>query len=426
MMPDVFPGGERRRRRDRLFALEAEADAGVWQERRKAVRALLSRPLLLASRDEGVFFLVRKHRDWIRTWFAQHPDWQLVIDGEAARLVKRPARVHDGTRPCRERKSGQPLRRRTYVVLCLALAHLVRADRQETLARLSESILSMAAADERFHQAGIKLSLDQQETRRDFVQALRLLQDWGVLERVQGEEDRYVQDAATDVLYNVNRPVLARLLAASRPPSLVVTTNFANRLSALDESAAFASDSSVRNKQLRVRLFRQLLDDPVLYYDELSEEERTYLDRQRGSILPEIEKATGLAREVRSEGIAMTDVSGDLTDIGLPEEGTEGHLALLLATFLAGRLRESAAVTLSFDALVARTAALIREHHHRWRKDVRESGQDRALTHLVVERLCALGLARRDGDLVRPLPAIGRYALREPATRPRNGEPLFE
>jgi uncharacterized protein (TIGR02678 family) len=87
-----------------------------------------------------------------------------------------------------------------------------------------------------------------------------------------------------------------------------------------------------------LRLFRQLLDDPVLYYEELTDGEREYLDRQRGSILKEIETATGLVREVRAEGIAMTDPTGTLSDYGLPEEGTDGHLTLLLATFLAGRL----------------------------------------------------------------------------------------
>ena len=48
-----------------------------------------------------------------------------------------------------------------------------------------------------------------------------------------------------------------------------------------------------------------------------------------------------------------------------------------------------------------------------WRKDVRDPGQDRALSRMVIERLCALGLARREGDLLFPLPAIGRYGLRE-------------
>jgi len=63
------------------------------------------------------------------------------------------------------------------------------------------------------------------------------------------------------------------------------------------------------------------------------------------------------------------------------------------------------------DALVARTQDFIAGHYKHWRKDVRDPGQDRALTGMVIERLCALGLARREGDFLLPLPAIGRYGL---------------
>ena len=234
-----------------------------------------------------------------------------------------------------------------------------------------------------------------------------------LFKRLQGEEERFIKDADVDVLYNVHRPVLARLLAANRPPSLVKVQGFPERLRALTEDDITANSDEVLHRRLRVRLFRQLLDDPVLYYEELTEPEREYLAGQRGSILSEIETATGLVREVRAEGIAMTDPSGSLTDYGLPEEGTDGHLTLLLATFLAGRLRESAGASVACDALVARTQDFIAGHYKHWRKDVRDPGQDRVLSRMVIERLCALGLARREGDQLFPLPAIARYGLRE-------------
>ena len=69
--------------------------------------------------------------------------------------------------------------------------------------------------------------------------------------------------------------------------------------------------------------------------------------------------------------------------------------------------------SIAIDALVARTRDFIAQHHKHWRKDVREPGRDRSLTRMVVERLCALGLAHREGDYVFPLPAIGRYGLRD-------------
>jgi uncharacterized protein (TIGR02678 family) len=403
-----------RRRRERLAELESSVGAQERDERQNAVRALLSQPLLSPDGQTGESFtLVQKHREWLRPWFAHHVGWQLMLDSEAARLIKRPARLDDATRPCREPSSDFPLSRRAYVILCLALASLIRADRQTTLVRLRDSIIGLVRAEPRFDAAGVRVELEHQEARRDFVHAIRLLLKWRVLERKQGEEERFIKDAEADALYNVHRPVLARLLAASRPPSLVKTSDFRERVRALAEDDITATSDEARYRRLRLRLFRQLLDDPVLYFDELSVEEREYWDRQRGSIIPEIEMATGLVREVRAEGVAMTDPTGKLTDYGLPEEGTDGHITLLLATYLAGRLRDVPGVSVGFDTLVAQSKDFIAIHEKHWRKDVREVGQERALTRMVVERLSALGLLRQVGNLLYPLPAIGRYGLRE-------------
>jgi hypothetical protein len=41
---------------------------------------------------------------------------------------------------------------------------------------------------------------------------------------------------------------------------------------------------------------------------------------------------------------------------------------------------------------------------------------------MVIERLRALGLVRLEGDLIFPLPAIGRYGLREQ----NSGQPSHE
>lgn len=66
----------------------------------------------------------------------------------------------------------------------------------------------------------------------------------------------------------------------------------------------------------------------------------------------------------------MTDATGTLSDYGLPEEGTDGHLTLLLATFLAGRLRTAPGASVAFDTLLMRTQYFIALHHKHWRKDV--------------------------------------------------------
>ena len=63
-----------------------------------------------------------------------------------ARLFKQAATPHDATHPARDVRSRQPFGRRRYVLTCLALATLERADAQITLGRLAEQVV-LGAAD---------------------------------------------------------------------------------------------------------------------------------------------------------------------------------------------------------------------------------------------------------------------------------------
>jgi len=191
--------------------------------------------------------------------------------------------------------------------------------------------------------------------------------------------------------------------------------DFESRLEALTEDSGRPDTIESQNRAIRAWLVRRLIDDPVLYYQTLSAENRAYLDRQRGHLIPELTAATGLEAEVRAEGIALADADGDCTDIGLPEEGTEGHLTLLLATWFAGKLREtreSAPGLTTIEAVRQQTARLIRKHRHHWRKEVTQKGAEIWLTQLVLSRLAGLGLIECQSAGVIPLPAVGRYALR--------------
>ncbi len=406
-----------RRRRERLTELERDVDPAVRDERRQALRALLARPLLAGNDPARV--LVRRQQEWLGLWFSHHAGWELSIDAEACRLVKRPAHTRDGTRPCYDPSSkNTPLGRRAYVFLCLVLGILLREGRQLTLKNIAERLGGIGRADSVFTDHGVPLDLDRREVRRDLVRALRVLLDWRVLSRVDGSEDAYIVTEATDVLYNVNRAILSRLLAARQPPSLAGAEDIETRLEMMWRGSAAADQSEDwRIREIRFGIFRRLLDDPVLYYRHLDDDERAYLERQRTFILREIEQATGLVAEVRAEGIAMVDLTGDLTDYGLPRAGTGGHLTLLLATSLAERLRSGDPAPVPESELQAETRRHIEEHPG-WRKDVRNPGSEVVLVREVIVRLCALGLARRvdaPDPALEPLPAIARFGLREPA-----------
>ena len=376
-------------------------------QRRAALRALLARPLLAADTDGEALVLVRRHLTELRDWLNRETGWRLVADSETARLFKTATTLSDASHPARGHNK-EPFGRRRYVTLCLALSALARADAQTTLGSLADDVLT-AAAEPELATAGFTLTLDNRADRSDLVAVVRLLLGWGVLNRVAGDEDAFLS-AGTDVLYDVRRPVLGVLLSGLRGPSTVTAGTFPGRLAELTAEPVAESDE-LRNQALRRRLTRRLLDDPVVYYDELDEDERGYLLSQRHAITRRIAEATGLIAEMRAEGIAMVDPEDELTDVRMPEQRTDGHVTLLVAEYLS---RREQATLDELHAFVRQAAA---EHKGFWRKGVTEPGAETELLATALEKLTALRLVTVDRPHVRSRPAIARFALDEPTIR---------
>jgi uncharacterized protein (TIGR02678 family) len=376
-------------------------------QRRTALRALLAKPLLVAGADSEMLVLVRRHLAALREWLSRETGWRLVADSGTARLFKTTPALSDASHPARGH-SKEPFGRRRYVTLCLALSALARADAQTTLGSLADDVLT-AAAEPELAATGFALTLDSRADRSDLVAVVRLLLAWGVLSRVAGDEDAYLS-AGTDVLYDVRRPVLGVLLSGTRGPSTVTAATFGERLAELTAEPVAESDE-LRNQALRRRLTRRLLEDPVVYYDELEENELTYLLSQRHAITRRIAEATGLLPEMRAEGIAMVDPEDELTDVRMPEQRTDGHVTLLVAEYLAHRQQAG------LDELRAFVRQAAAEHATYWRKGVTEPGAEAELLAIALDKLSALRLAEVGGPVVRSRPAIARFALDEPTVR---------
>lgn len=408
-----------------------------------ALRALLMTPLMTPAHAE--FAAVRRHAEALREWFVREAGWPLHIERDAARLYKRPADVSDATR-------GLPgYERRRYVLLCLACAVLERADPQITLRLLGDRLLALAA-DPALAALGFSFTLQAQHERRELVAVCRTLLELGVLHRVAGDEEGFVHggnegsDSLHDALYDVQRRVLAGVLAASRGPSTWpaddAPATLEARLAALVAEPVPDSDEG-RRTALRHHLTRRLLDDPVVYLDRLDADQRAYFMNQRGTMATRLCDATGLVAEQRAEGLALADEDGGLTDVAMPAEGTEAHVTLLVAEFLSrrspgrpnvasapvgggeGNLSEPRALLTartnsrtSTDEVAAFIAGARQRFGKFWRKSAREAGSEHELAAIALERLQRLQLLERDGTEVRPLPALARFAVGEAELRP--------
>ncbi|MHB1065330.1 MAG: TIGR02678 family protein [Georgenia sp.] len=400
-------------------ALESREAEG----RTRALRALLVRPVLRAQTDGELFRLARRHADALRAWFDRETGWRLVVESQIVRLLT--AHVPHGPtataiaerHPARGRKGDPPFTRRRYVLLCLALAVLERSDPQVSLGRLAEDIVLAA------RQPGldaVAFTLTGREERSDLVAAIRLLLTYGVLVRVAGDEESYVS-AGGDALYDVDRRVLATMLSTDHSPGLVDARLPSDPTIDQIEAAlhepppAYTEEESTR--RLRHAVTRRLLCDPVVYYDELPDDERAYLVGQRVQLTNRLNEATGLVPEMRAEGIALVDPDDHLTDVRMPEQGTDGHATLLLAEQLATSGPADIAV------LRRRVRGLAREHAAYWRRTAQEPGAENAIVADALDRLVGLGLVRvtgaGSGVVVHPLPALRRFAVAAPTITTR-------
>lgn len=396
-------------------------DLGLQQQRFQreefcaCIRALLMTPLMSPTHDD--FAAVRRQAEALREWFSRETGWILQVEREGARLYKRPGNLADAMR-------GLPgYDRRRYVLLCLACAVLERADPQITLRLLGERLLELAAEP----ALDFTFTLEAQHERRELVSVCRTLLGLGVLHRVAGDEETFVQAGGdqADALYDVQRRMLAGMLAAVRGPSTwtpeeAPVTLEARLRAMVDEHVADSEEG--RRTALRHQLARRLLDDPVVYVETLDAEARAYFLNQRGTMAARLCDAAGLVAEQRAEGLALVDEGGLLTDVAMPAEGTDAHVTLLVAERLAAGQRQRRKD--GADAIVMRENDIAdflheaKEKYGRfWRKSAREPGAERELAAIAIDRLEKLQLAVRKAGALHPLPALARFALGEAEIR---------
>ncbi|EME63680.1 TIGR02678 family protein [Amycolatopsis decaplanina] len=389
------------------------------EEVARGIRALLATPLIGERGSPETFDLIRRRREPIRQWFDYYCGWTLTVEPRLgyARLVKVRAAA-DPTRPARRLRSGRAaFDRRRYVLLCVVAAELLTVP-VTTIGLLAGRVAQASAADD------LVTTFDGavRAERLAFVDVLRLLESYGVLRTADGDPESFVDDTTAKVLFRIDATLLLRMLAAPVGPSQLavpaddVALRFEELLKAVSheqryglssgrhEDTPSASDVQ-RNLWLRHTVFRRLVDDPVLYFAELTVEERAYLGSPTGrQLLRRAAEQGGFVLEERAEGVLLVDVDGLATDERFPDDGSNAKVAALLLLDALDKPRTT-------DYLQKATAKLLKRFP-RWAKTYRGKDGVRRLTVDALAVLTGFGLVRTEAELVRPLPAAARYTDR--------------
>ena len=375
-MPDEAP--------DSRMVMQAAPQDEIALDLRTAARHLVGHPMVTAETEPETFRLIRRHESQLARWFTQRFGYRLDVGADTARLFKsstvasrRP--LHTAT------ANGRPFSQREYTMLALALAALAAGPEVISLRDLIGAIRSAAA------EAGVSLSKEAPD-RRALVTALRWLIGCGAATEMHAHVDSYASDAEADAVLRV-RPDRVALVAL---PTLTGAETLPQLL-----------DRSESRRATRAWMRSLLLEEPVLYRQDLTDDEWSQLRRRLGEESGIFNEMFGMVIEARAEGLAAIDPDGGLTDSRFPTAGTVGQAALLLIDRLVADdhnpVERAAAVEIIAELAQAhrvksRHWAQIAEHPERLTAEVLELLQDHRLALATEERF----------EL---LPAAWRYAV---------------
>ncbi|WP_043807416.1 TIGR02678 family protein [Rhodococcus triatomae] len=288
----------------------------------RAARVILANHLVTTSYPDPLALpLLRRWATELRDDLLELFGYRLEVTETTARLFTAADRL-DPTAPATA--GDRPFDRRRYAYLALALAALGRAGNQITLSELADHVAAEAT-----QVPAVDLSPERFTDRSALVDAIGWLTTRGAIRLADGDASGWASDPdAGEALYDIDRSVV---IALFRPPrALQHLTSVRGLLTVADEAG------TTRETARRVR--RALVQHPVVYADDLDDDERLQLALPRTAA--DVALLTGLVVERRAEGIALIDQSGRLSDIRFPGTGTIAQVALLLAGEIADRVQD--------------------------------------------------------------------------------------
>lgn len=390
------------------------------EERREAVRALLSAPIL--GSEHPAFPLVRRHEQALVRHFSEFLGYRLELAPGFARLFKRPTaaglrrtlRIEPGSVSGRARAKDEwpALDRRRAVLLLLTIAALERLRQQTVIGELADRVADAGGRCE----PPIPVDFERRSERLAFADALDLLCQWGVLVLTDGSRHSFAraEQGSDEALLTIDR---RRLASLQRDPFRLLEARGLDDL--LDDRGDYAPTAEGENRRVRHRLARVLVEDPVLYLDRLSGEERAYFQSSRAYLEATVGEWTGLQPERRREGTACVERGRGLTDVAFPAASSAKQAALLLCEPLCRRAGTGVGV-IPREELRREARRLVASHGAGWNRSAADPAEVDALLDEALAVLVALDLVEPVDDGVRPLPLAARY--REARVSPRAGE----
>lgn len=241
-----------------------DAEVGDLQ---RAARTLLVHGLVTASRpNERAYRNVRRYAEPLEAALSELAGYRIAVTPTAVRLVRRLDRL--AATPVFHTPSGRPFDPTRYALVALTLAALERSGSQTTLTDLARRIRRAAE-----RTPGLVFDPDIHASRLALGHAVRVLEVLGALSLTDGSREAWEQGQDdAEALYDIDR-----LLCRQVFPLACGLRQEASAVFLHADPEDVGRDP--QRRQRRQRLARRLLEEPVVYFDDLVDPGRRLSDR---------------------------------------------------------------------------------------------------------------------------------------------------
>ncbi len=287
----------------------------------RAARILLGHGIVTEKRvGEREWRNLRRYAAPLAASFSDLAGYRVEVSRTSVALIRRIDKLSDS--PVFRTPSDRAFDRMRYALVALVLAALERLGKQTTLTDLATRVRTAAAAI-----PNLPFDPDQHHARLALGHAVRVLEELGAVQLTDGSREAWEKsDGGGEALYDIDRTVCRRLFPVA--------------VRRADDQPQFLHQDRVdlgRDPTRRARrqhLVRRLLEQPVVYFQDLGDDERAYLKREAGKLGATLEELTGGLLERRREGLALIDPGRRFSDVPFPAGGAGNQAALLLAAQL--------------------------------------------------------------------------------------------
>lgn len=367
------------------------------EERQQCVQALLNRPWVLKDEDPETFQLIKDHYEDLRNWFHEYLGFSLLVTRQFAKVEKFPGRYQ----PWMGIEGFHTARDYGLFAYCLWFLEGRGEGEQFLLSQMVEEIREHLLAND------IHIDWTLYEHRLSMARALKKCKELRVLIAVDGDESDWARNGGeVNVLYEAT------------PMARYVLRRFPKELTGMESLEELIESANARDEkvQRRQKVYRRLVQEPVVYDWEWSEEERYYVLTQRRSILDQMNHFLGLEGRRYREGLIFYEPNALSPMTTFPTQSAISDILVLAAGEIRRRRQEGhyemdewGRLLLSVTELESVLIHLRERHREYWSKEHRESSSQELLRQ-VIQHLEEWNLGKRvNEEEILLFPALARW-----------------